>query len=205
MRITDLLDKRSISLDAAPKTKSEALDMAVDLMVKSEKISDREAYRKQVYLREEESTTGIGEGIAIPHGKCDAVKKPGLAAMVVKNGVEFEALDDEPVTLLFLIAAPNTEDNIHLDVLSKLSVMLMDDNFTESLRNAGSVDEFMEIIDKADEEKKILMKDWQIQEVPKEPELNCWQLLLAPQVLPTPTWQQRDWKKQQRRKTVSLK
>lgn len=205
MRITDLLDKRSISLDAAPKTKSEALDMAVDLMVKSEKISDREAYRKQVYLREEESTTGIGEGIAIPHGKCDAVKKPGLAAMVVKNGVEFEALDDEPVTLLFLIAAPNTEDNIHLDVLSKLSVMLMDDNFTESLRNAGSVDEFMEIIDKADEEKKILMKDWQIQEVPKEPELNCWQLLLAPQVLPTPTWQQRDWKKQRRRKTVSLK
>lgn len=119
--------------------------------------------------------------------------------------MEFEALDDEPVTLLFLIAAPNTEDNIHLDVLSKLSVMLMDDNFTESLRNAGSVDEFMEIIDKADEEKKILMKDWQIQEVPKEPELNCWQLLLAPQVLPTPTWQQRDWKKQRRRKTVSLK
>ena len=128
--------------------------MAVDLMVKSEKISDREAYRKQVYLREEESTTGIGEGIAIPHGKCDAVKKPGLVAMVIKNGVEFEALDNEPVTLLFLIAAPNTEDNIHLDVLSKLSVMLMDEEFTESLRNASSVDEFMDIIDKADSEKK---------------------------------------------------
>ena len=141
MRITDLLDKRSISLDAAPKTKSEALDMAVDLMVKSEKISDREAYRKQVYLREEESTTGIGEGIAIPHGKCDAVKKPGLAAMVVKNGVEFEALDDEPVTLLFLIAAPNTEDNVHLEVLSKLSMMLMDEQFTEALRNATSAED----------------------------------------------------------------
>ena len=154
MRITDLLDRRSVSLTAAPKTKSETLDMAVDLMVKSEKISDREAYRKQVYLREEESTTGIGEGIAIPHGKCDAVKKPGLAAMVIKNGVEFEALDDEPVTLLFLIAAPNTEDNIHLDVLSKLSVMLMDEKFTESLRNASSVDEFMDIIDRADSEKK---------------------------------------------------
>ena len=154
MRITDLLDRRSVSLTAAPKGKSEALDMAVDLMVKSEKISDREAYRKQVYLREKESTTGIGEGIAIPHGKCDAVKKPGLAAMVIKNGVEFEALDDEPVTLLFLIAAPNTEDNIHLDVLSKLSVMLMDEEFTESLRNASSVDEFMDIIDKADSEKK---------------------------------------------------
>ena len=154
MRITDLLDRRSVSLTAAPKGKSEALDMAVDLMVKGEKISDREAYRKQVYLREEESTTGIGDGIAIPHGKCDAVKKPGLAAMVIKNGVEFEALDDEPVTLLFLIAAPNTEDNIHLDVLSKLSVMLMDEEFTESLRNASSVDEFMDIIDKADSEKK---------------------------------------------------
>ena len=154
MRITDLLDRRSVSLTAAPKGKSEALDMAVDLMVKSEKISDREAYRKQVYLREEESTTGIGDGIAIPHGKCDAVKKPGLAAMVIKNGVEFEALDDEPVTLLFLIAAPNTEDNIHLDVLSKLSVMLMDEEFTESLRNASSVDEFMDIIDKVDSEKK---------------------------------------------------
>ena len=154
MRITDLLDRRSVSLTAAPKGKSEALDMAVDLMVKSEKISDREAYRKQVYLREEESTTGIGDGIAIPHGKCDAVKKPGLAAIVIKNGVEFEALDDEPVTLLFLIAAPNTEDNIHLDVLSKLSVMLMDEEFTESLRNASSVDEFMDIIDKADSEKK---------------------------------------------------
>ena len=154
--ITDLLDRRSVSLTAAPKTKSETLDMAVDLMVKSEKISNREAYRKQVYLREEESTTGIGEGIAIPHGKCDAVKKPGLAAMVIKNGVEFEALDDEPVTLLFLIAAPNTEDNIHLDVLSKLSVMLMDEEFTESLRNASSVDEFMDIIEQGQTvEKKV--------------------------------------------------
>lgn len=154
MRITDLLDARSILLDASPKSKSEALDQIVDLMVKSEKINDKEAYRKQVYAREEESTTGIGEGIAIPHGKCDAVTKPGLAAMVVKDGVDFDSLDGEPVTLMFLIAAPNTEDNIHLDVLSKLSVMLIDDNFTESLRNAGSVDEFMEIIDKADEEKK---------------------------------------------------
>ena len=154
MRITDLLDKQSISLNGAPKDKKEALDQVVDLMAKSGKINDVEAYRQRVYAREEESTTGIGEGIAIPHGKCDAVKKPGLAAMVIKNGVEFEALDDEPVTLLFLIAAPNTEDNIHLDVLSKLSVMLMDEEFTESLRNASSVDEFMDIIDRADSEKK---------------------------------------------------
>lgn len=153
MRITELLDKRSISLTGAPKSKSEALDQAVELMVKSGKINDREAYRKQVYAREEESTTGIGEGIAIPHGKCDAVSRPGLAAMVVKDGVDFDSLDGEPVTLIFLIAAPNTEDNVHLDVLSKLSVLMMDEDFSDSLRSAGSVEEFLEIIDRADEEK----------------------------------------------------
>ena len=153
MRITDLLDKRSISLDGRPSSKSEALDQVVALMVKSEKISDEEAYRKQVYLREEESTTGIGEGIAIPHGKCDAVLKPGLAAMVVKDGVEFDSLDGEPVNLIFLIAAPNTEDNVHLDVLSKLSMLLMDEDFVENLKNAETVDEFLKIIDAADDEK----------------------------------------------------
>ena len=152
MRITDLLDKRSISLTGTPKTKSEALDQIIDLMVKSGKINDREAYRAQVYAREEESTTGIGEGIAIPHGKCDAVDKPGLAAMVIKDGVEFDALDGMPVTLMFLIAAPNTKDNVHLDVLSKLSVLMMDEDFANNLRNARSVDEFLAIIDKADEE-----------------------------------------------------
>lgn len=154
MRITDLLDKNSISLNAAPADKKETLDLAVELMAKSGKLSDVEKYREQVYAREEESTTGIGEGIAIPHGKCDAVKAPGLAAMVIKNGVEYESLDGEPVTLLFLIAAPNTRDNVHLDVLSKLSVMLMDENFTTSLRNAKSVEEFLQIIDAADESAK---------------------------------------------------
>ena len=154
MRITDLLDKRSISLDAAPADKKATLDMAVELMAKSGKLSDVEQYRAQVYAREEESTTGIGEGIAIPHGKCDAVKTPGLAAMVIKNGVDYDSLDGEPVTLLFLIAAPNTKDNVHLDVLSKLSVMLMDENFTTSLRNAKSVEEFLQIIDAADESAK---------------------------------------------------
>ena len=153
MRITDLLDKQSISLNGAPKDKKEALDQVVDLMAKSGKINDVEAYRQRVYAREEESTTGIGEGIAIPHGKCDAVTKPGLAAMVVKGGVEFDSLDGEPVHLIFLIAAPNTEDNIHLDVLSKLSVLLMDEQFTADLLNAKSVDEFLEIVDKADDEK----------------------------------------------------
>lgn len=154
MRITDLLDVRSISLDAAPKSKQEAIDAAVALMVKSGKINDEEAYKKQVYAREEESTTGIGEEIAIPHGKCDAVDRPGLAAMVIREGVDFDSLDGAPVTLLFLIAAPNTEDNVHLDVLSKLSMMLMDERFTESLRKAETPEQFLAIIDQADEEKK---------------------------------------------------
>ena len=153
MRITDLLDVRSISLGSAPKSKSEALDQAVELMARSGKIDDVEAYRKQVYAREEESTTGIGEGIAIPHGKCAAVNKPGLAAMVIKDGVDFASLDDEPVTLLFLIAAPNTKDNVHLDVLSKLSVLMMDEDFSNGLRNAKTVEEFLQIIDQADDEK----------------------------------------------------
>ena len=160
MRITDLLDNRSISLDGAPKNKQEALDMAIDLMKGSDKINDQEAYRKQVYKREEEGTTGIGMGIAIPHGKCNAVDRPGLAAMVIKDGVDFDSLDGEPVHLLFLIAAPDTEDNIHLEVLSKLSMMLMDDNFTQSLKNASSVDEFMEIINKADEERPDLSEQF---------------------------------------------
>ena len=160
MRITDLLDKRSISLDGAPKNKQEALDMAIDLMKGSDKINDQEVYRKQVYKREEEGTTGIGMGIAIPHGKCNAVDRPGLAAMVIKDGVDFDSLDGEPVHLLFLIAAPDTEDNIHLEVLSKLSMMLMDDNFTQSLKNASSVDEFMEIINKADEERPDLSEQF---------------------------------------------
>ena len=153
MRITDLLDKRSIALDAAPSSKSEALDQAIALMARSGKLNDEEAYRKQVYLREEEGTTGIGEGIAIPHGKSKAVIRPGLAAMVIKDGVDFDSLDGEPVHLIFLIAAPGTKDNVHLDVLSKLSVLLMDEEFTAKLKNASTADEFLKIIDAADEER----------------------------------------------------
>ena len=153
MRITDLLDVRSISLDAAPADKSQTLDAAVALMTRSGKINDEAAYRKQVYAREEESTTGIGEGIAIPHGKCDAVDKPGLAAMVIPGGVDFDSLDGEPVTLLFLIAAPNTEDNVHLEVLSRLSMLLMDEDFRNKLLHAKDVDEFLAYVDAAEKEK----------------------------------------------------
>lgn len=153
MKIRDLLAVESIDLNGKVNGKNEALDAMVALMAKSGKINDVEKYRKGVYAREEEGTTGIGEGIAIPHCKSDAVSKPGLAAMVIKDGVDFDALDGEKVSLIFLIAAPNTEDNVHLDVLSKLSVLLMDENFTSGLRNAKTVEEFLSVIDRAEAEK----------------------------------------------------
>ena len=153
MTIRDLLAAESINLNGTPAGKTEALNQCIDLMAKSGKIADVEKYRKGVFAREEEGTTGIGMGIAIPHCKSDAVTKAGLAAMVVKDGVEFESLDGTPAKIIFLIAAPNTEDNVHLQVLSKLSVMLMDEQFTNSLINAGSVDEFLNIIDSAEKAK----------------------------------------------------
>lgn len=153
MTIRDLLAAESINLNGTPAGKTEALNRCIDLMAKSGKIADVEKYRKGVFAREEEGTTGIGMGIAIPHCKSDAVTKAGLAAMVVKDGVDFESLDGTPAKIIFLIAAPNTEDNVHLQVLSKLSVMLMDEQFTNSLINAGSVDEFLNIIDSAEKAK----------------------------------------------------
>ncbi len=153
MRIIDLLDSKSIQLNGQAADKKDALDQMVDLMAASGKINDVETYRKGVYAREEESTTGIGDGIAIPHCKSDAVSRPGLAAMVVPDGVEFDSLDGQPANLFFLIAAPNTEDNVHLDVLSKLSMLLMDENFTNQLKNAKTVEEFLSVIDSAEKNK----------------------------------------------------
>lgn len=153
MKIRDLLAVESIELNGKAADKQDALERIVDLMAKSGNINDVESYRKGVYAREEEGSTGIGGGIAIPHCKSGAVSRPGLAAMVVRDGVEFDSLDGKPVNLMFLIAAPNTEDNVHLDVLSKLSVLLMDDQFTDGLKNAKSIEEFLGVIDKAEAKK----------------------------------------------------
>lgn len=153
MRIRDLLAPESICLNGAAADKKDVLNQMVDLMAKSGKVSDKENYLAAVFAREEEGTTGVGDGIAIPHGRCTGVNKPGLAAMVLPHGVEYEALDDEPVNLIFLIAAPEGAGNVHITILSKLSMMLMDDTFTESLRKAKSVEEFLNIIDAAETEK----------------------------------------------------
>ncbi len=113
MKITDLLDRRSVEVNGSAVSKEDAINKMVDLMCKSGKINDKEEYKRRVFARETEGSTGIGEGIAIPHAKCDAVTKPGLAAMVVKNGVDFDSLDGEKVSLIFLIAAPDTKENVH--------------------------------------------------------------------------------------------
>lgn len=153
MKIVDLLGKESIELNGHPATKEETIDSMVKLMAAGGNITDVDVYRKGVYKREEEGTTGIGEGIAIPHAKTDAVKAPGLAAMVVKDGVDYDALDGELVHLIFLIAAPNTEDNVHLEVLSRLSMLLMDDSFRENLMKAATAEEFLGYIDEAEKAK----------------------------------------------------
>lgn len=153
MKITDLLKKESIELNGASVSKKDIIDQMVSLMEKGGNLNDVEGYREAVFAREEEGTTGIGEGIAIPHGKTAAVSAPGLAVMVVPEGVDYDSLDGEPVNLLFLIAAPNTEDNVHLEVLSRLSMLLMDEEFRNRLRNAESVEEFLAYVDAAEKEK----------------------------------------------------
>ena len=153
MKITDLLAKESIKLNATIKDKDEVLNTMVDLMNKSGKISDKKLYLEAVKAREEEGTTGVGNGIAIPHGRCSGVKQAGLAAMSIKGGVEYNSLDGKPVDLVFLIAAPESSGNIHLEILSKLATMLMDDEFVSKLKNAMTTEDFLDIIDKAEAKK----------------------------------------------------
>ena len=152
MRIVDLLSKESILLGGTPQNKSEAIDMLIGLQVKGGRIADREAYKKGILAREEMSSTAVGEGIAIPHAKSEAVKAPSLAAMTVPQGVDYQAMDDEPSNLLFMIAAPNNGD-VHLEVLSRLMTLLMDEDFRAKLLAAKDADEFLAAIDAAETEK----------------------------------------------------
>ena len=153
MRIVDLLKKESIQLNAAPKSKSEAIDMLVDLQVNGGNISDREEYKKGIVAREKHGSTAVGEGIAIPHAKNRGVKAPSLAAMTVPDGVDYEALDDEPSNILFMIAAPEGGSDVHLDVLARLMTVLMDEDFRAKLLAAKDKDDFLKIIDDMESEK----------------------------------------------------
>ena len=153
MRITDLLSEKTIALNVKSSSKEDVIKQAVKLISNSGVVSDVAVYEKGVFAREEESTTGIGEGIAIPHCKNDVVKAPALAAMVIPEGVDYASLDGEKVNLLFLIAAPNSEDNVHLEVLARLSEMLMNEDFKNKLVAAKNKKEFLKVIDEAEKEK----------------------------------------------------
>ena len=153
MRITDLLSEKAIELNVKAKDKNDIINKMAELMLKTGRITDVNKYKELVFKREEEGSTGVGEGIAIPHGKGNCVTEPGLVAMVVPEGVEYNALDGKPVNLLFMIAAPDTNSNLHLDVLSRLSTMLMDADFKNKLISAKSKKEFLEIINETEKEK----------------------------------------------------
>ena len=155
MKITDLLKKNGIALNPKVDSKEEAINKLVDLMDATGRLRDKEAYKKAVLDRESLSTTGIGDNIAIPHAKTSAVKEAGLSAMVLTNGVDYDSLDGEPAKLFFMIAAPEGENNLHLDVLARLSMMLMDPEFKDMLVNAKSVDEFLNLIDEKEKEKSV--------------------------------------------------
>lgn len=155
MKVSDLLDKRSIDVNASPKSKKEAIETATDLIVACGAIRDREAFRSLVFARETAGSTGIGKCIAIPHGKGKCVIKPALAAMIIKNGVDFESADNERVHILFLIAAPDTEDNSAQEVMSKLAVLLLNEEFCQSIMKAESADEFLKIVALAENKERI--------------------------------------------------
>lgn len=180
MKITDLLSKESVLLNIDVKDKDACLVKLVDLMDASGKISDKKLYLDAVYAREEEGTTGVGNGIAIPHGRCSGVKEPGLAAMTINGGVEYNALDSKPVDLAFLIAAPEGSGSVHLEILSKLATMLMDENFVADLKKAKTVEEFLKVIDDAEEK-----KDEKVAEESVGLESNMGHFILAVTACPT--------------------
>ena len=159
MKITDLINIEAIYLNVRAFSKEDVIKKAIDLMSKNGNILDLNEYEKLVFNREQEGTTGIGEEIAIPHGKGNCVSKPGVSAMVIPDGVNFNSLDGKDVKLLFLIAAPNTKDNVHLNVLSKLSSLLMNENFRNKLLNAKSKEEFLKIIDDTESMQEKSKKD----------------------------------------------
>lgn len=153
MRIIDLLKEDGILLNANVNSKKEAIEVLVDLMDKEGYLNDKEEYKNEVLKREELSTTGIGDGIAIPHGKTKAVKCAGLSSMVVKDGVDFDSLDGNKANLFFMIAAPEEANNLHLEVLARLSTILMDEEFRNTLINAKDKKEFLKLIDDKESEK----------------------------------------------------
>lgn len=158
MKITELLDINSIDLNPQISNKEEAIDHLVNLLDQSGKLNDKEIYKESVLNREAQSTTGIGDGVAIPHGQSEGVETAGLSAMVVKEGLDFKSLDGQPTYLFFMIGAPKDSEGAHLQALAQLSTLLMEEDFRNALINASSKEEFLQLID-AKENKKEEVKE----------------------------------------------
>ncbi|PST40456.1 PTS fructose transporter subunit IIC [Faecalibacillus intestinalis] len=158
MKITELLDINSIDLNPQISNKEEAIDHLVNLLDQSGKLNDKEIYKESVLNREAQSTTGIGDGVAIPHGQSEGVETAGLSAMVVKEGLDFKSLDGQPTYLFFMIGAPKDSGGAHLQALAQLSTLLMEEDFRNALINASSKEEFLQLID-AKENKKEEVKE----------------------------------------------
>ena len=156
MRITELLQKNSIALQVNVHSKEETIDYLVNLVSQSGIVQDKEEYKKGILLRESLGTTAIGDEIAIPHAQLDSIKTPGIAAITVKNGVDYDAPDGQDVKLCFIIAAPKTGDNLHLQALAKLSTLLMNPSFKEFLLKAQTKEEFLQIINEAESQRDMV-------------------------------------------------
>ena len=155
MKITELLDLKSIDLNPQVSSKEEAIDHMVDLLDQSGKLNNKEVYKESVLKREAQSTTGIGDGVAIPHGQSEGVQTAGLAAMVIKEGLDFQSLDGKPTYLFFMIGAPKDSGGAHLQALAQLSTLLMEEDFRNSLINASSKEEFLKLIDEKENKSKL--------------------------------------------------
>lgn len=218
MRITELLKKESIELGVKVSDKEEAIDRLVSLMDAGGRLKDTAGYKEGILAREALGSTAIGEGIAIPHAKVEAVKEPGLAAMVVPEGVDYDAFDGSLANLLFMIAAPAEGADVHLEALSRLSTLLMNPGFKEGLIGAEDKDEFLRIIDEAEVERFGAPEGEAGQNAKEDAETGAkagakaqagaeadtssgyrfWLLRPAPPVLPIPIWQLRTWRIRER-------
>lgn len=177
MRITELLKKQSIELGVKAASKEEAIDRLIALMDAGGRLNDRVGYKEGILARESLGSTAIGEGIAIPHAKVEAVKEPGLAAITVPEGVDYEAFDGSLSNLIFMIAAPAGGEDVHLEALSRLSTLLMNPGFKEALIHAGSKEEFLEVIDQAETERFGEKEEMDEPEKAAEPEKTGFRVL----------------------------
>lgn len=195
MRITDLLKSESIALGQKPADKKSAIRQLADLMAASGNLSDKEQYLKDVFAREASGTTGLGDGIATPHAKSTGVKEAGLAAMTVPEGMDFESMDGNPARLFFMIAAPDSANDAHIQILQQLAMMIMDPDFKEALIAAKTKEEFLHLIDLKEDGKfeapKAEAEGEAVEAAPASDHIQILAVTACRRASPTPSWQPR--------------